>query len=80
MEAGALAARLAGTDAAVIMKVGRNMPKIRAALGAAGLMGRAMYVERGTMTGTSTTRLADLPDGPAPYFSLVLVPGRQRPR
>lgn len=80
MEAGALAARLAGTDAAVIMKVGRNMPKIRAALGAAGLMGRAMYVERGTMTGTSTTRLADRPDGPAPYFSLVLVPGRQRPR
>ncbi len=80
MEAGALAARLAGTDAAVIMKVGRNLPKIRVALGCAGLMDRAVYVERGTMTGTRTLPLADLPDGPAPYFSLVLVPGRQRPR
>jgi len=80
MEAGALAARLAGTDAAVIMKVGRNMPKIRGALDRAGLTGRAMYVERGTMAGTRTVPLAALPDGPAPYFSLVLVPGRQRPR
>jgi len=80
MEAGALAARLAGTDAAVIMKVGRNMPKIRAALGAAGLVDRAVYVERGTMSGTSALPLASRPDGPAPYFSLVLIPGRQRAR
>ncbi len=80
MEAGVLAARLAGTDAAVIMKVGRNMPKIRGALDRAGLTGRAMYVERGTMAGTRTVPLAALPDGPAPYFSLVLVPGRQRSR
>ena len=80
MEAHALAARLAGADAAVIMKVGRNLPKIRAALDQAGLTRRAIYVERGTMAGTRTVPLADLPDGPAPYFSLVLVPGRQRPR
>ena len=75
-----LAARLAGSDASVIMKVGRNMPKIRAALQQAGLLDRARYVERGTMTGTRTVRLADLADERAPYFSLVLVPGRQRPR
>ncbi len=80
MEADALAARLAGTDAAVIMKVGRNLPKIRGALDQAGLTGRAVYVERGTMAGTRHVAMADLPDGPAPYFSLVLVPGRQRPR
>lgn len=80
MEAGALAARLAGGDAAVIMKVGRNMPKIRAALADARLLDRAILVERGTMAGTRTARLADHPDGPAPYFSLVLVPGRQRAR
>ena len=80
MEADALAARLAGTDAAVIMKVGRNLPKIRGALDRAGLTGRAVYVERGTMAGTRHVPVADLPDSPAPYFSLVLVPGRQRPR
>ena len=80
MDQADLAARLAGSDASVIMKVGRNLPKIRAALEQAGLADRARYVERGTMTGTRTVRLADLADAQAPYFSLVLVPGRQRPR
>ena len=80
LDAQGLTARLASADAAVIMKVGRNLPKIRAALDAAGLTRRAVYVERGTMSGTRTVPLADLPDAPAPYFSLVLVPGRQRPR
>jgi precorrin-2/cobalt-factor-2 C20-methyltransferase len=74
-----LAARLAQTDAAVIMKVGRNLPKIRAALDQAGRHD-AIYVERGTMEGELITPLATLPDGPAPYFSLILVPGRQRAR
>ena len=75
-----LAARLGASDASVIMKVGGNLPKIRAALGQAGLADRAMYVERGTMAGTRTVPLRELPDAPAPYFSLLLVAGRQRPR
>ena len=80
LDEASLAQRLAASDAAVIMKVGRNMPKIRAALGQAGLADRAVYVERGTMAGTRVLGLAELPDGPAPYFSLVLVAGRQRAR
>ena len=80
LPAATLAARLCTTDAAVIMKVGRHLPKIRAALAEAGRAAHAVYVERGTMTGERITPLADLPDGPAPYFSLVLVPGRQGPR
>ena len=80
MDQAGLTARLAASDASVIMKVGRNLPKIRAALEQAGLADRARYVERGTMAGTRTVRLADLADERAPYFSLVLVPGRQRPR
>ena len=67
-----LAARLASTEAAVVMKVGRNMAKIRAALG----QRRAVYVERATGAGERIVPLADMPDGPAPYFSLVLAPGR----
>ncbi len=76
----ALAARLTGCDAAVIMKVGRNLPKIRAALERAGVAGRAIYVERGTMPGERVVKLAELDSAPAPYFSIVLVPGRQRTR
>ena len=75
-----LTARLASSDASVIMKVGSNMPKIRAAIEAAGLAGRATYIERGTMAGSRTVPLRELSDDPAPYFSLVLIAGRQRPR
>ena len=75
-----MAERLRGTDAAVIMKVGRNLPKIRAALEEAGLTARALYVERGTMAAERIIPLAERDDAPAPYFSLVLVPGRQRVR
>ncbi|GAC1345942.1 MAG: precorrin-2 C(20)-methyltransferase [Acetobacteraceae bacterium] len=75
-----LVARLAGCDAAVIMKVGRNLPKICAALRRAGLEGRALYVERGTMAGERILPLCEHDGSPAPYFSMVLIPGRQRAR
>lgn len=75
-----MATRLAGCDAAVVMKVGRNLPKIRAAIGSAGLLDRAVYVERGTMADQRILKLADTDGARAPYFSMVLVPGRQRPR
>ncbi|MBM7046811.1 MULTISPECIES: precorrin-2 C(20)-methyltransferase [Rhizobium] len=70
-----LARRLGDTQAAVIMKVGRNLPKIRRALEAAGRLEEAIYVERGTMTNGAMTPLASRDDAEAPYFSLVLVPG-----
>lgn len=70
-----LTRRLADTDAAIIMKVGRNLAKIRGALDAAGKLARATYVERATMAQTRSIRLADKQDDLAPYFSLVLVPG-----
>ncbi|QXC50478.1 precorrin-2 C(20)-methyltransferase [Agrobacterium salinitolerans] len=67
--------RLSGTDGAVIMKVGRNLPKIRRALEKAGKLEDALYVERGTMANSHAVRLVDRDASPAPYFSLVLVPG-----
>lgn len=70
-----LARRLSMTDAAVIMKVGRNLPRIRRALAAAGRLDRALYVERATMKTARTVPLAERGEEPAPYFSLVLVPG-----
>lgn len=70
-----LARRLAATDAAAIMKIGRNLPRIRRALAAAGRLDRALYAERATMEGARSLPLAERGDEPAPYFSLVLVPG-----
>ncbi|MGN6145083.1 MAG: precorrin-2 C(20)-methyltransferase [Mesorhizobium sp.] len=70
-----LTRRLEDTDAAVIMKVGRNLPKIRRALAATGKLERAVYVERGTMANGASMRLADKADDSAPYFSIVLVAG-----
>jgi precorrin-2/cobalt-factor-2 C20-methyltransferase len=70
--------RLGRTDAAVVMKLGRNLPKVRAALAAAGLLERAIYVERGTMSAEVVMPLRDKLDDAAPYFSLVLVPGHGR--
>ena len=51
----------AGTDAAVVMKLGRHLPKVRAALAEAGLLDRAIYVERGTMAGERICPLAESP-------------------
>jgi precorrin-2/cobalt-factor-2 C20-methyltransferase len=73
-----LTRRLVDTDAAVIMKLGRNLPKVRRALQAAGLINRAIYVERATMAGQVVTRLAEKSDDEAPYFSMILVPGEGR--
>jgi precorrin-2/cobalt-factor-2 C20-methyltransferase len=76
----ALHRALAGVDAAVIMKLGRNLAKVRAVLTALGRAERAIYVERGTMAGARVLPLAEIADGAAPYFSMILVPGRQGPR
>jgi precorrin-2/cobalt-factor-2 C20-methyltransferase len=73
-----LAARAAATDALVVMKTGRNLPKIRRALATAGRLDDAWLVERGTMPNQRILRLADLPDGDAPYFAIVIVHGHGR--
>ncbi len=74
----ALVERLKTTDAAVIMKLGTNFPKVCKAIERAGLMHRATYVERGTMPGEHVAPLRDKTDAPAPYFSLILIPGEGR--
>ena len=67
--------RLADTDAAVVMKIGRHLGKVRRALDRAGRLDRAIYVERGTMTNAAVMPLVDKLDTIAPYFAMVLVPG-----
>ena len=66
------------SDALVIMKTGRNLPRVRRALAAAGRLDEAWLVERGTMPGDRVARLADVADGDCPYFAIVLVHGHGR--
>jgi precorrin-2/cobalt-factor-2 C20-methyltransferase len=73
-----LVERLRRTDAAVIMKVGRNLGKVRRAVEAAGLLSRAVYVERGTMQDERILPLADCSEPVGAYFATVLIPGEGR--
>ena len=67
--------RLADADAAIVMKIGRHLAKVRRALDRAGRLDRAIYVERGTMANAAVMPLVDKLDTYAPYFAMVLVPG-----
>ncbi|MFE3457996.1 precorrin-2 C(20)-methyltransferase [Nocardiopsis aegyptia] len=73
-----LARRLADTDAAVIMKLGRTFPAVRRALEAAGRLEHAEYVERASMEGERRLPVAEVDPATVPYFSLVLVTGDSR--
>jgi precorrin-2 C20-methyltransferase/precorrin-3B C17-methyltransferase len=75
-----LRARLAGADAAAVLKLGRTFGKVRAALDDAGLLDRARYVERAGTDSERVVPLADVDPGDVPYMSLALVPGRGRRR
>jgi len=70
-----LARRLADTDAAVIMKLGRTFPAVRRALEAAGRLDHAVYVERASMPEERWLPVADVDPGSVPYFSLIVVGG-----
>ncbi|WP_347265941.1 precorrin-2 C(20)-methyltransferase [Paracoccus sp. (in: a-proteobacteria)] len=72
-----LARRIADTDALVVMKIGRNLPRLCAALRTAGRFQDAWLVEHGTMPAERVRRLAEV-EGTVPYFSIVLIHGRGR--
>jgi precorrin-2/cobalt-factor-2 C20-methyltransferase len=74
-----LVAQLQTGDPVVVMKLGRNLPKVRRAIERAGLLERAHYVERVTMTDERVLPLADTVDLRAPYFSMVVVPSAAAP-
>jgi nicotinate-nucleotide--dimethylbenzimidazole phosphoribosyltransferase len=77
-----LAARLAGTDAAVVLKLGRTLPSVREAIERAGLADRSLVVERASDVRERWNGLRKV-DWEVPYMSLLLVgsppPGTRRP-
>lgn len=70
-----LARRLADTDGAIIMKLGRRFPAVREALAVAGRLEHAWYVERASMPAERWMRVVDVDAATVPYFSLIVVPG-----
>lgn len=70
-----LARRLADTQGAVIMKLGRTFPAVRRALEAAGRLGDAVYVERASWEQQVVLPVKDVDPDAVPYMSIILVPG-----
>jgi precorrin-2/cobalt-factor-2 C20-methyltransferase len=69
-----LARRLAETDAAAIIKLGRHFMRVRALLERLGLATHARYVERASLArGRVLPLLETRIDEEAPYFSLILL-------
>ena len=72
LDAQRLTAQLANCEAAAIVKLGRHLEKVRRVLAGLGLLERAHYVERASMTAERVLPLAAV-ESPAPYFSMAIV-------
>ncbi|MCK9894131.1 precorrin-2 C(20)-methyltransferase [Frankia sp. AgB32] len=73
-----LAERIADTDTAVVIKMGRTFPGVRGAFADAGRLADAWYVERATTTGQRIAPLAEVDPASVPYFSLAVLPSPVR--
>jgi len=73
-----LVRKMLDTDALVVMKIGRNIDKVRSALRQAGKYDAAWLVEFATMPNQTVTRLSDAEDKITPYFSIIVVHGQGR--
>ncbi|MPS68004.1 MAG: precorrin-2 C(20)-methyltransferase [Novosphingobium sp.] len=72
-----LARRIRDTDALVVMKIGRNLDKLRRAVAAAGREGEAWLVEHAAMAEQRVTPLCEA-QAVTPYFSILLIHGQGR--
>ncbi|MEO0619817.1 MAG: precorrin-2 C(20)-methyltransferase [Pseudomonadota bacterium] len=66
--------RLAAADSAVLMKLGRTLPKVRRVLDRVGRLDDAWLVERATMDGERVTPMRDEAVATAGYFSICVLP------
>lgn len=70
--------RMVGSDALVVMKIGRNFDKICRALKSSGRYDDAWLIQYATMPGQTVSRLAEATDKVTPYFSIIVVHGQGR--
>jgi precorrin-2 C20-methyltransferase / precorrin-3B C17-methyltransferase len=70
--------RLADTDAAVVLKLGRSYPAVREALSSAGRLDETFYVERASTPLERVMPAGEVDEETVPYFSLAMLPGAAR--
>ena len=70
--------KISTTDAAVIMKVGQNLNKIRAAITLAERENDAFIVEFAAMSNQSVCKLVEYTREVAPYFSIIILHGKAK--
>ena len=73
LDADQLKRRLAESDAAAIVKVGRHFAKVRQVLAELGIIERARYVAHATMADQCIAPLDSVDPAAVPYFSMILV-------
>lgn len=73
-----LVRHMKAADALVIMKIGRNIDKVRRALRAAGKYDAAWLVEFASMPEQTVQKLSEAEDKVTPYFSIIIVHGHGR--
>lgn len=73
-----LAARLADTDGAIVMKLGRTFPAVRRALARAGRLEHARYVEYASHPAQRWLPVVDVDETKVPYLSVIVVDGDSR--
>jgi len=66
--------RLRAADSAVLMKLGRTLPKVRRVLEKIGRLDQAWLVERATMDGERVIPMTDDTVEKAGYFSICVIP------
>ena len=74
LPADVLAQRLAGTDAAAVLKLGRTFRTVRSAAETAGTLAGMYYVERASGQGERIAPLVEVDPDTVPYFSIALLP------
>lgn len=71
-----LAEQLSNTDAAVVMKLGRNFAKVRGVLKDVGLIDRALFIERATTKQQRIVPILEVDPAAVPYFSMIVIPSQ----
>jgi precorrin-2/cobalt-factor-2 C20-methyltransferase len=71
--------RLAQTDAAVIIKLGRHFEKVRSVLNELVLTERSLYIERATLPEQQIRAIDQVNPAAVPYWSPILIPSRSHP-
>ncbi len=78
LDKSSLERRLAGVEAAAIIKLGRHFTKVRDVLCRLDLAERAHYIERASLPNQRILKLAEVDAADVPYFAMILLRGRTR--